>query len=138
MNTTASNDRKLVLEMLADGKITVEDAEKLLAKLEEVENYPEETGETDGTTKRRATHLRIVATDDDEGDSINLRIPLGLVRAGLTLDSFLPRWARSRIFVATSLSDVSQIDTDYLRDNLDDLDLTYDSEDGESIRIFVE
>ena len=138
MTTTATTDRKLVLEMLADGKISVDDAQQLLAKLEEAESSPQNNGGADAPTGKRPKHLRIVATDGSEADAINLRIPLGLVRAGLALDSFLPSWAQSRIIVATNLPEVTKIDTDFLRENLDELDMTFDSEDGESVRIFTE
>ena len=140
MTTTASTDRKLVLEMLADGKIGVDDAQRLLSKLEEVESSPQDNGGADAPTKKTPKHLRIVATDGSEEDAINLRIPLGLVRAGLALDSFLPSWARDRsgIFVGSSVADLTQLDTDFLRENLDELDMSFDSEDGESVRLFVE
>ncbi len=140
MTTTATTDRTLVLEMLADGKISVDDAQRLLAKLEEVENSPLGDGRADTPPGKRPKHLRIVATDDTAEDAINLRIPLGLVRAGLALDSFLPSWvrARSEIYVGSSLSNVTKVDTDFVRENLDELDLSFDSEDGESVRIFVE
>ena len=138
MTTTAADDRKLVLEMLANGKISVDDAGRLLAKLEDVESSPQDNGGADAATKPRPKHLRIVATDGRAQDETNLRIPLGLVRAGLAIDSFLPSWAHSGIFVAGNLAEVTRVDMDYLRENLDELDMTFDSEDGESVRIFTE
>ncbi len=139
MTMTDTTDRKLVLEMLADGKISVDDAQQLLAKLEEIESSPQDNGGADDPTRKRPKHLRIVATDGSAEDPINLRIPLGLVRAGLALDSFLPSWVPSGIFVVSnSLTEVTKVDTDFLRENLDDLDMSFDSEDGESVRIFVE
>ena len=138
MTTTADTDRKLVLEMLANGKIGVEDAQRLLSKLEDVENSPEQNGGFDGPAKPRPRHLRIVATDGHAQEEINLRIPLGLVRAGLALNTFLPSWAQSRIIVGSDFSDMTKLDIDFLRENLDDLDLTFDSEDGESVHIFSE
>ena len=138
MKTTESSERKLVLEMLADGKISVEDAGRLLDKLQEVESRQRDAVDDNTSQKPRPKHLRILAVEGDE-EELNLRIPLGLIRAGLTLDSFLPSWARSRILVGSSLSDLETIDSDYLRENLDELDLTFDSEDSdESLRIFVE
>ncbi len=138
MTTTASSDRKLVLEMLASGKISVDDAGRLLAKLEDVESSQQDVGGADAARKSRPKHLCIATTDGRGQDEVNLRIPLGLVRAGLALDSFLPKWAQSRIFVASNFSKVTKIENDFLRENLDELDMTFDSEDGESVRIFAE
>ena len=139
MTTTATTDRKLVLEMLADGKITVDDAGRLLAKLEEVESGVRDNAGADAPRKSRPKRLCIATTDGHGQEEVNLRIPLGLVRAGLALESFLPSWVPGGIFVVgNNLTEVTEVDTDYLRENLDELDMTFDSEDGESVRIFVE
>ena len=138
MTTTATTDHKLVLEMLAEGKISVDDAQRLLAKLEEVESGPQDDDGAAAPTRKRPKYLRIVAADGSAEDAINLRIPLGLVRAGLSLDSLLPGWARARIFVGSNLPELTKLDNDFLRENLDELDMSFDSEDGESVRIFVE
>ena len=138
MTETDSSERKLVLEMLADGKINVDDAQRLLDKLQEVEGR-QQNGDGVGAGSGpppRAKHLRIVIAGGEE--DVNLRIPLGLVRAGLAIDSFLPKWAQGGIFVGSSLTDLQALDKDYLRENLDDLDMTFDSEDGESVHIFSE
>ncbi len=139
MTTTVSNDRKLVLEMLADGKISVDDAQRLLAKLEDVESGQRDNGGAEAAPKSRPQHLCIATTDSDGQDEVNLRIPLFLVRAGLALDSFLPSWIPSGIFVMSSnLTEVTKFDTDVLREHLDELDMVIDSEVGESVRIFTE
>ena len=136
MTVTDSSERKLVLEMLADGKISVGEAQRLLNKLQEVEGRRQNGGGAGPVSGPRPKHLRIVIGGGE--DEVNLRIPLGLVRAGLAIDSFLPKWAQSRILVGSSFADLEALDKDYLRDNLDDLDLTFDSDDGESVRIFSE
>lgn len=136
MTVTDSNERKLVLEMLAEGKIDVGAAQRLLDKLQEVEGRQQNGGGAGAASRPRPKHLRIeIAGGDDE---LNLRIPIGLVRAGLAFESFLPGWAQSRILVGGSFSDLEALDKDYLRENLDDLDLTFDSEDGEILRIYSE
>ena len=139
MKETESSERKLVLEMLADGKISVEDAGRLLDKLQEIEGRQPQDSGREPIQRPRPKHLRILATDESGEEGLNMRIPLGLIRAGLALDSFLPTWARSRIIVGTSFSELNTVDSEYLRENLDDLDLTFDSEDGsETIHLFVE
>ena len=88
MTTTAASERKLVLEMLADGKIAVDDAQRLFDKLQDAESRRQGDGGADGATKPRPKHLRIVTSGDGLDDEINLRIPIGLVRAGLAIESF--------------------------------------------------
>ncbi len=138
MDTNPTDERKMVLEMVADGKITVDDAQRLLDRLQEVERQRPDNGGASVAAKPRPKYVRIVSTGEDPDDGLNLRIPIALVRAGLALDSFLPKWARSRFVVGTTLSDLTVLDSEFLRENLDDLDMTVGSEDGESIRLFVE
>ncbi len=137
MTTTTTEERKLVLEMLADGKINVEDAQRLLDKLQDIEGSKPQAARSKpaGT---RPKHIRIQTTSDSGDDELNLRIPLGLVRAGLALESFFPSWIHSKIIVGSSDFDMTKLDSDYLRENLDELDLTFDSNDGESLHIFAE
>ena len=133
MDTNPNDERKMILEMVADGKISVDDAQRLFDKLQEAEHRRQSDSGAGAAPRPRSrpTHLRIVTTGDDSDDGINLRIPIGLVRAGLALDSFLPSWAQGHVIVGSKLSDLTSLDKDYLRENLDELD-------GESVRIFAE
>ncbi|MEM7587005.1 MAG: hypothetical protein AAF560_26680 [Acidobacteriota bacterium] len=138
MTATAESERKLVLNMLADGKISVEDAQRLLDKLRDIESSHSRPRPEARASKPRAKHLCIQSCDEHGDDDLNLRIPIGLVRAGLAVQSFLPDWATGTIVVGAGETDFHKIDSDYLRENLDTLDLSFDSEDGESLRIFSE
>ncbi len=137
MTTPASEERKLVLEMLADGKINVDDAQRLLDKLQDVENAQPDEGRAKAASSPRAKHLRIQTVSENGCDELNLRIPLGLVRAGLALESFLPSWATNSIVIGLE-DDMTDLDSDYLRKNLDQLDLRFESGSGESLHIFSE
>ncbi len=83
-----SVETKKVLEMLAAGKITSEDAERLLDKLaaakEPAENNASENQEGSGPTPARK-YLRILVQDGDAKD-VNVRVPLAFVRSGVGLD----------------------------------------------------
>src|SRR5271166_3764690 len=81
--TTMSVETRKVLEMLAAGKITSEDAERLLDKLaavrESAEGRAPENQESCGATPVRK-YLRIVVNGD--GKDVNMRVPLSFVRTG--------------------------------------------------------
>ncbi len=147
--TTESREQKQVLEMLSEGKISVEDAHKLLDKLRMVAGQPRDSeggtragGERAsgaGTGGSRPRFLRIQATGEDEEDHVNLRIPLGMAQAGLTLNSYLPSWVNRHVFVGgVDLAKALDLESEDLRDHLEDLDLVVDTKNGETVRIFCE
>jgi len=106
------NNRKKILEMLAEQKITAEEAEKLLSLMGE---EPEQTSNTSKTTgeanKIRSLkdikYLRVLVKTDpnpnyvpapgevipeneDEDANVNVRVPVALIRAGMKLTSIIP------------------------------------------------
>lgn len=146
-----SQERKQVLDMLAQGKITAEDAERLLDKLASLGSTPEGAADADagakpwdtGTTpppaaKGKPKYLRVVV-DGSDGDKVNIRVPLGLVRAGMKLRAVMPEHARERLErKGFDLNHLSELDGEELVDALRDLSVDVDSENGDKVRIFCE
>lgn len=114
-----SQERMKILEMLGQGKITAEEAEKLIAKIEsgdQVINQPQVVSEKPISTNKKFLHVQIT---DGPDTHVNINIPIALAKAGL------------------SLSPVKKLDA--LKDkgiNIDDiLDLIYQGADGELVNI---
>jgi hypothetical protein len=80
-----SAERKRVLEMLAAGKITAEDAERLLDKLEgsasDQTGSKEKTEEGSAAAPKKQRFLRIVVERPGQ-DRVNVRVPLSFTRTG--------------------------------------------------------
>jgi hypothetical protein len=134
-------ESRKVLEMLREGKIGVEEAEKLLAA---VAPAGPQTGESAGGTGARK-YLRIQVEPDQgtDGDRVNVRVPMKLIRAGLKLAAFLPREAQSQVNSALQekgmnmdLSRLTPEDLEELVTNLDDL--TVNVEGKQKVRIYSE
>ena len=95
-----SNERLQILTMLKDGKISVEEAERLLVAVEgKTEAKEQKVG--DSEPRKQMKYLRIIEdrSGTDEGTDekhINIRIPLVLLRAGAKLHSVLPDNAREK------------------------------------------
>src|SRR5271155_1448927 len=88
-----SEDRRKVLEMLAQGQITADEAERLIAALD---FGP--AGEP--APKAKPKFLRVaVEAEDHKGApvKVNIRVPLQLLRAGVKLGSLIPPQARERV-----------------------------------------
>jgi hypothetical protein len=134
-------ETRKVLEMLREGKIDIEEAEKLLAA---VAPAGPQTGDSAGPTGARK-YLRIQVEPDQgtDGDRVNVRVPMKLIRAGLKLAAFLPREAQSQVNSAlqekgmdVDLSRLTPEDLEELVSNLDDL--TVNVEGKQKVRIYSE
>lgn len=133
-----SNDRRKVLEMLAEGKISADDAERLLSKIgtgrtaDPAEEVPPDTG------RRPLKYLRVLV-DSEDGDKVNIRVPIALVRTGLLLSAMIPAAASDELKKnGVDLSGLSALNGEELIEALRDLHVDIDSDDGDTVRVFCE
>jgi hypothetical protein len=141
-----SEERRKILEMLAEGKISTDEAEKLLAAISADEPEKKEKQPDSGTEKQSPKYLRVVvepAPDNKEGEKVNIRVPMKLLRAGIKLASVVPVDVQGKVDEALKEKgiklDLSQITEDNLEEIVESLsDLTVDVEGKEKVRIFCE
>lgn len=141
-----NDDRRAILDMLASGKITADEAERLLAALERTASAPEPPGQP--AARARARYLRIQVDTDEPGEGgptkVNIRVPMQLLRAGVRLSSILPPKARDEINAALAKEgvpfDISQIRPENLEELVEQLsELTVDvDQERTKVRIFCE
>jgi hypothetical protein len=103
-----SSERKQILQMLAEGKITADEADRLLDALGEEAAATKPANEVAAEPGRKPKHLHIhvASSDGDEGsgENVNIKIPIFLLKAGLKLGGIVPSKARAK--VATHLGDI--------------------------------
>lgn len=160
--TNEADPRIRVLEMLAEGKITSQEATGLLGALNPVPPWAgTATGEgrarRHGRTRERdrgqestgrsyfriRVDPRVEAGADPHADRVNIRIPIGLVKAGVRLTSLIPGPAADRVnemLEARGIDlDFKNLDVDRLEEILADGDFMIDITEGEwRIRISVD
>ncbi len=139
-----NDSRRRILSMLSEGKISIEEAERLLAAL----GQPNERVEEDKTLnaykkKPKPRYLRIVAREAS-GEQVDIKVPLGLIRAGVKLGSVMPSETRKQISASLSEQGID-FDLDNLNaDNVENLieqltELEVNVGGGEdTVRIFCE
>ena len=134
-----TTDRKKVLEMLAEGKISAEDAERLLAKLGSSERSEDDAEEAaSGKAQRPLKYLRVLVNSND-GDNVNIRVPMALVKTGLMLTTMIPVAASDELEKkGVDLSGLSSLDGEELVEALRELNVDVNSADGDTVRIFCE
>lgn len=138
-----NEERKKILEMLADGKISVEEAEKLLSTISESSG---ETSEGEKIDKARLKYLRVIVEPgpgSENSERVNVRVPIKLIRAGIKFASLLPKDVQGKVDNALKESgislDFSQIKEENMEEIIESLrDLTVDVEGKERVRVFCE
>jgi hypothetical protein len=137
-----STERKQVLEMLAEGKISAEDADRLLEKLASSGRQAEgDTGNAAGEAKgsKPTPKFLRVEVDANDGDRVNIRVPISLVRTGIKLSTMLPsKVSRKLTENGIDLSQLSGLDGDELVQALRELTVDVHSNDGDKVRVFCE
>ena len=144
--------RRQILQMLAEGKISAEEAERLLAAVE--------TPSSGGNAAPSATaantppkFLRVqVDSEDDNGHEgptkVNVRVPMQLLRAGVKLAYLIPSSALQKANVAMheqgipmDLTQIKPENIEELVEQLRDLSVDVDQKDGRNkvkVRVFCE
>lgn len=137
-----SNEKKQILEMLSQGKISVQEAESLLSAIGETSGLG---GGTTGPAKE-IKFLRIsVDSKEEGGDKVNIKIPIKFIKAGLKLTAFLPDKAYEKVNHALEengfpldLKAMKEADFSELIQALSDMDIHVQDKQGETVRIFCE
>lgn len=92
-----SDERKQILEMLGQGKINVEEAERLLDALNETNPVAIEAADTNGK-KPKYLHVKVVGEpgSGSRHNNVDVKVPLALLKAGMKLGALMPEKARAR------------------------------------------
>jgi hypothetical protein len=162
-----NENRRQILNMLASNKITAEEAERLLAALESKgpegqgsaagpgnSGFPTGNGGKAEYSKGQAKYLRVQVDADDRRDgnkgpvSVNIRVPMQLLRAGVRLASLIPAQAHQHLDEALSqhgvpltLSQIKPENLEELIDHLDDLTIDVAAKENQSnvkVKVFSE
>jgi len=149
-----SDAQRQILDMVADGKINIDDAERLLKLVgkQEVSKhavsgaYAHAESEESETSRRKPKYLHIVVDEGpgSSGDRINVKIPLQVLRMGMKLGSLMPDKAKARLSdklgekgLNIDLNDLDAKSLDALIESLGDLSI--DVEDGhDKVKIYCE
>jgi hypothetical protein len=152
--------RRQILEMLATGKINADEAERLIAALEAEPTagaQPSSSSAESATAlkpaKGKLKYLRVLVEADESltgmkgPTTVNVRVPLQLLRAGVRLASLIPKQAHeqvdeafSRHGVPLNVSQIKPENLDEFIDHLEDLTVDVDGKDGNrtKVRVFCE
>ena len=134
------DSRKKILEMLSDGKISVDEATALLSKLQSPGSDDEDMREPEsGEIRKKALKYLRVVVDSSDGDKVNVRIPLSLIKTGIKLSALVPGNAAEQMSNhGFDLAQLSKLDGDELIEALSDMQVDVDSANGDKVKVFTE
>ncbi len=145
-----SDDRRKILDMLASGRLSADEAERLLAALARRGTSDGRAGDQVRPMGSAPKFLRVEVSklrgDGDDTKNVNIRVPLQLLRAGVKLPGLLPPKARDDLNAAMRQKGMA-FDFNHLRpDNVDALiaalvetSIDIDAHDGRSrVRVSCE
>jgi len=160
-----SENQKKILEMLANKKISVDEAYRLLSALKTEMGAPESSAGAGTASKPKPKYLRVCVVpgqghkhgrgheheeheeddEDDEGaELVNVRVPMSLIRSGMKFTSLLPTEARDKVTDALherginfDMRNMKPEDLEELIEALSDLEVNVVS-GKEVVKVFVE
>lgn len=141
--------RRDILEMLAAGKITADEADRLMAAIENAPSPASGAGSAEPAVRPKPKYLRVVVSDvrgkDGGPVNVNVRVPMQLLRAGVRLAGLIPQPAMERANIAMGhkgvhidLGNIKPENLDELVDQLNDLTVEMDEGRGGKVRVFCE
>ena len=145
-----TENKKKILEMLSQNKISTDDAYRLLNVIDSGEEERGKTEKVESESKSNPKYLRVTVLPNSEhedaarADRVNVRVPMSLVRAGIKLTSLIPPEAMDKVNDALRDKginfDVRSIKSDDIEELIEALgDLQVDVESGrEKVKVFVE
>jgi len=130
-----SAESRKVLEMLAAGKITAEEADKLLEKLNaqpSAEPKPEEPS----ASKPRFLRIQI---DKPGQDQVNVRMPLSFARTGTHVLAVLPARIREKLSdQGIDLSKLCAMNEKDWNEAIETMNIDIDRGSGKKVKVFCE
>ena len=135
-----NDNRRQILDMLAQGKITAEEAERLIAALER-------GGATAMSETDKIKYLRVLVDTIDPmagPTKVNVRVPMQLLRAGVRLTGVIPAFAREEVNNALRKEgipfDINNLTPQNLEELVEQLrELTVDvNNENTKVRVFCE
>lgn len=143
-----SDNQRRILDMLAEKKISVDEAQRLLSLIEPEGDTETKTPRGASEKKRDLKYFRIVvnpkAGAGAEKERVNVRVPIKLIRAGMKLTSLIPAHASDQVNEALrekgidfDVRNLKEEDFEELVEALSDLEV--DVESGqEKVHVYVE
>ena len=140
-----NEEKRKVLSMISEGKITAEEGEKLLDALDK--NETKNTVDDPAMNKSKKAGINYLYVDinpktESNKEKVHVKVPLALVRAGVNIASMLPKDVQASVNSAMDekgmkfdLSNLKPENIEELIQALEEMEVNIDSEEH-SVRVY--
>ena len=139
-----AEERLRILSMLAEGKITTEEADKLLEAMASrtMQTSVEEVKPTNGFAKCKYMHIRVEPKEGKSSERVVVKVPLALVKAGLNFSKLIPKEAQTKVQesmdskgIPFNMSEMKFEDIEEMFAVMEDLSIDVDTDES-TIQVF--
>ncbi len=133
-----ADDKMKILNMLAEGKISAEEAEKLLNAVEKTEE-PTGSGTADllSSLESKFLYVQVDPKDGKSSDRVSVKVPFALLKAGLNIMGLIPEDVQDKINTSMAdkgmnfnLNDIKPENVQDILSALEQLTVDVDSDDS--------
>ncbi|NLE02913.1 MAG: hypothetical protein GX640_23845 [Fibrobacter sp.] len=141
-----STEREKILTMVSEGKLTVDEAGRLLDALSSPKAKEDSDLEPPVFEKKKNLKFLRVTVDSKQGDNVNVQVPVALLRAGLKLSALIPPHAYQKLNESISEKgldfDLNQLlksgNIEEIIESMEELNVDINSADGDKVKVFFE
>ncbi len=138
-----NGERKRILGMLAEGKLSAQEAEELLDALGKAADSQQAVGSSSAPSIPKNIKYMYVKVLSAQQDNVDVRVPLGLIRAGMRFTALIPPQAMEHINSSLhdkgmnfDLSNIKPDDIEELIRNLAEMEVNVKSKNGDIIKVY--
>jgi hypothetical protein len=132
-----NDERKKVLEMLSQQKISAEDAERLLERIGQT--HSASPPDDQDAPQSSVPKFMCVRVDSNGGDVVDVRLPIGLLRTGIKLSAMLPKEASDAMSkTGFDFAQLGRLPSAELLSALREMSVDVTAASGERVRISCE
>ncbi len=134
-----AEDKMRILNMLSEGKITADEAEKLLGALESTQ-VPEpkaQNGRLSDILTDKFLYVQVEPKEGKGSDRVSVKVPLALLQTGLNIFGLIPKDAQDKINSSMKQNgmsfDLSTVNPENIKELmviLEEMKIDVDSEDA--------
>lgn len=131
-----------ILNMVAEGKVSASEGEKLLDALK---NDGKSGSLAEGGSPKKIPRFMYVKVLSENGDNVDVKVPVGLIRAGMKLTSLIPPQAVEQINkqmsekgIAFDFNNLKNMEMEELIAYLGELEVNVNSKNGDNVKVWCE
>ena len=138
-----SDERMRILNMLAEGKITPDDAEKLLKAMDNNSRQTETINKSlSENVKGKYLYVQVEPKEGKSSERVSVKVPLALVKAGLNISKLIPKDAQEKVQssmqekgIPFNISDMNPENLQEILDAMEQMSVDVDTDES-TVQIF--